>query len=141
MTSVPYIIAGIVVLLILSVLIAKVVRLFKRPEMVGLEPVQIKESWAQIQAVSTQGIMGAKMAVIEADKLLDNALKAMFMPGETLGERLKVAAYKYPKIRDVWPAHKLRNQLVHDAAFEISPRQAAQALRDFERALKVLNVL
>ncbi|HEU0050792.1 MAG TPA: hypothetical protein VFQ60_01920 [Patescibacteria group bacterium] len=141
MSFVPYLVAAIVLILIVSVLVSKIQKLFQRPEMIGLEPEQAKEKWEEVKRMSDQGVMGAKIAVIEADKLLDNALKAMFMPGETLGERLKVAAYKYPKIRNVWPAHKLRNQLVHDASFEITPRQAKEALRGFEDALKTLHVL
>jgi hypothetical protein len=65
----------------------------------------------------------------------------MMLPGETLGERLKSAAYKYPNIRQVWGAHRLRNQLVHDSAFELSLRQAKGALRDYQAALKTLNVM
>jgi hypothetical protein len=138
---IPYLIAAIVIVTVVGILIHRILRALRRPELFQMDREKIKETWAQIQNVSGQGTMGAKMAVIEADKLLDMALKSMLMPGETLGERLKVAAYKYPSIRNVWPAHKLRNQLVHEATFEISPRQAKQALNDFEKALKILNVM
>ncbi|MBM3204586.1 hypothetical protein FJZ48_01235 [Candidatus Uhrbacteria bacterium] len=138
---IPYIVAGLVLVTVVGILIHKVLRALRRPDLHYLDRNKIKETWQQIQTMSEQGNMGAKVAVIEADKLLDLALKSMLMPGETLGERLKVAAYKYPSIRNVWPAHKLRNQLVHEATFEISPRQAKQALNDFEKALKSLNVM
>jgi len=85
--------------------------------------------------------MGAKLALLEADNLLDSGLKSIMMPGETLGERLKVAGYKYPNLKNVWWAHKLRNQLAHESSFQISQRQARQALDEFERALKTLNIL
>jgi hypothetical protein len=78
---------------------------------------------------------------MEADKLLDHVLKSMSFPGETMAERLKLAEYKYASLRQVWPAHKLRNQLVHDPAFDMSVRQAKFALKEFKDALKVLNVL
>ncbi len=81
------------------------------------------------------------MAIVEADKLLDSSLKSMTIPGETLGERLKFASYKYPELRKVWFAHKLRNQLVHEASFEISVGQAKSALHEYKKALKVLHVL
>ncbi len=141
MDLVPYLVAVLVIMIVVGVLIHKLLRAIRRPELYGMEREKIQETWQQIQQLSTQGVMGAKLSVIEADKLLDQALKSMMMPGETLGERLKVAAYKYPQIRNVWPAHKLRNQLVHDAAFEITSRAAHQALHDFENALKTLNVL
>jgi hypothetical protein len=63
------------------------------------------------------------------------------MPGMTLGERLKMAQYKYPKLKNVWWAHKIRNQLVHEASFQLSTRMASQALDEFEKAFKILNLL
>lgn len=112
-----------------------------RPELLGLSREQIAERWKQIRLTSQQGLMGAKLAIMEADTLLDSGLKSMMMPGDTLGERLKVACYKYPKLQNVWWAHKLRNQLAHETAFQISQRQAEQAMDEFEKALKTLNVL
>ncbi len=112
-----------------------------RPELTGLTREQIALRWTQIRETSKQSIMGAKLAILEADTLLDSGLKSMMMPGDTLGERLKVACYKYPKLRDVWWAHKLRNSLAHESTFQISTRQAEQAMNEFEKALKTLNVL
>lgn len=116
-------------------------RLMFRPELLGMTREQIAERWKQIRLTSQQGLMGAKLAIMEADTLLDSGLKSMMMPGDTLGERLKVACYKYPKLQNVWWAHKLRNQLAHEASFQISAREAARAMDEFERALKTLNVL
>ena len=121
--------------------IQKLLRSLRRPEMYGMSRERVVETWAQILSTAEQGIMGAKLAVMEADKLLDAALKSMVLPGETLGERLKSAQYKYPDIRRVWGAHRLRNQLVHDSSFQISIGQAKRALKDYEAALKVLNIL
>ncbi len=132
---------GLVLVVILGVLFQKALRMLSRPEMIGLTPEKIRSTWEEIEKSSDSSLMGAKLAVIEADKLLDGVLRSMVIPGETLGERLKMAEYKYPAIRNVWPAHKLRNQLVHDSTFELSIAQAKRALKGFEAALKVLNVL
>ena len=77
----------------------------------------------------------------EADALLDHALKSLAMPGATMGERLKFAAYKYPKISRVWNAHRLRNQLAHEASFYLDPSMAKSAIRDFKDALRLMSVL
>jgi hypothetical protein len=113
----------------------------RRPEMIGMTPERVREQWQGIVKTSDQGVMGAKISIMEADKLLDHVMKSMMIPGDTMGERLKTGQYKYPDLRNVWPAHKLRNQLVHDAAFEITTGAAKRALRDFEAALKALKVL
>jgi hypothetical protein len=130
----------IVVALIAVIGIATAFRAFTRPRLEDLDPKRLREMWVEIEKTSDHGLMGAKLAVVEADKLLDTVLRKMHFPGETMGERLKMAAYKHPAISRVWPAHKLRNQLVHDATFEISVRQAKSAVRDFYEALKALNI-
>ena len=116
-------------------------RRLTRPEMIGLSREEMKKRWIEVRKTSQQGLMGAKLAIMEADTLLDSGLKSMMMPGETLGERLKVACYKYPSLRNVWWAHKLRNSMAHEVSFQISSREAARAIDEFERALKTLNVM
>ncbi|MDQ7814934.1 MAG: hypothetical protein RDU25_03990 [Patescibacteria group bacterium] len=139
-----YLIAGILLLVVLLVIIFgiwKLKRWLTRPEMFGMTREQMRKRWDGIRETSKMNIMGAKLAIFEADTLLDSGLKSLLMPGETLGERLKVACYKYPNLRRVWWAHKLRNHLAHDSSAQISVREANQALDEFERALKILNVL
>ncbi len=117
-------------------------RLFLTPRLEGLDRAGILARWNEIERQATDGNeMNLKIAVMEADKLLDHALKALAMPGTTLGERLKYAAYRYPKIRQVWGAHRLRNQLAHESAFYLEPSMARRAIRDFKDALKLLNLL
>jgi hypothetical protein len=120
-------------------------RFFRRlfvPKLQGMDRGVIQARWDEIERMaSAGGEMNLKMAVMEADKLLDYALKAMAIPGTTLGERLKFAAYKHPNIRNVWNAHRLRNQLAHEASYYLDPGFARKALRDFKDALRLLNVL
>jgi hypothetical protein len=140
----PYVLYAAIVVAAFIILVAFVVWLKKkltRPEMVGMTREEIAARWVEIRKTSQQGLMGAKLAIMEADTLLDSGLKSMMMPGETLGERLKVACYKFPKLKNVWWAHKLRNSLAHEASFQISQGEARRALDEFEKALKTLNVL
>jgi len=98
--------------------------------------------WKEVESLlDAPGEMSLKLAVIEADKLLDHALKAMAMPGETLGERLKFAAYKYPKLKDVWWAHRVRNRLVHEASYRLDRTIARRAIRSFRQALKMIGAI
>ncbi|MEO5927449.1 MAG: hypothetical protein ABIO72_01975 [Patescibacteria group bacterium] len=136
-----WVIIGLILVILVIYGIWKLARRLTRPETHGLTREQVAERWKTIRQTSQQGQMGAKLAVMEADTLLDSALKSLLMPGTTLGERLKMACYKYPKLKDVWWAHKIRNQLVHEATFQLSTRMAAQALDEFEKAFKILNLL
>lgn len=138
---VALVVVGLIVLVLFVGLAMTLRRMLGRPELHGLSQEQIRVRWQEIETISQTGLMGAKMAVVEADNLLDSALKSLMMPGETMGERLKFAGYKYPEIRHVWTAHRLRNQVVHEATFELTIGQARAAIHDFKKALKTLNVL
>lgn len=117
-------------------------RLFAGNRLDGMDRKAIQARWTEIERMlETGGEMHLKIAVMEADKLLDHALKAMAMPGKTLGERLKYAAYKYPNIRNVWGAHRLRNSLAHEASFYLDPSMAKRAVKDFKEALRTLHLL
>ncbi len=113
-----------------------------RAELYGITREQVHTRWQKIIETSKQGgDMGLKLSIIEADNLLDAVLKSLVIPGDTLGERLKVACYNYPKLKNVWWAHKLRNNIVHDHAFQLRNSDARRALSDFESALKELKAM
>ena len=102
----------------------------------------IKKRWEEIEKLLNQpGEMNYKLAVLEADKLLDYILKSMSMPGKDLGERLRFACFKYNGLKRVWWAHALRNQLVHEATFSLNYGTAKRAVKTFETAFKQLGAL
>ncbi|MFC1612305.1 hypothetical protein ACFL29_00440 [Patescibacteria group bacterium] len=102
----------------------------------------IKDKWEEIEELmNSSTALSWKMAVIEADKLMDSALKMAKMRGETMGERLKFAVYKHPKIRSVWQAHILRNDLVHETGRTLNNSEAQKAIKTFKEGLKLLGAL
>lgn len=83
-----------------------------------------------------------KIAVIEADKFTDDALKTGGYPGESMGERLMlIEPGQLLSLQGLWDAHKLRNLLVHDARYQINHRQAVLAIEAFEASLRELGAL
>ena len=81
------------------------------------------------------------MAVVEADKLLDKALREMGTAGNNMGERLKRSSGKFTQLNAVWHAHKLRNQIAHEHGFNVEYLQAKRALNSFRQALKDLGAI
>lgn len=72
-----------------------------------------------------------RMAIIEADTLLDQLTKDAGFVGDTLGERLKSADPGLFRTLDfAWDAHKLRNQIAHQGSNLVVSRL------EFERAIK-----
>jgi len=83
-----------------------------------------------------------KLAILEADKTLDEALKAAGFIGENIGERLKqVNKAQLPNIEEVWEAHKLRNRLVHETDFKLNRSLARKALLIYEKTFEDLGLL
>ena len=83
-----------------------------------------------------------KLAVIEADKFVDDVLKTAGFAGESMGERLMlIKPDQIMNLQYLWDAHKLRNLLVHDANFCLTHQQALFAVNAFESVLKELSAL
>ncbi len=107
-----------------------------------LDKTGIKKRWQEIEAMlDGPGEMNYKLAVMEADKLLDYVLKSMSMSGKDMGERIRFATFRYSRLRKVWWAHVLRNQLVHEATFSLNHTMAKKAIKTFEHALRELGAL
>lgn len=83
-----------------------------------------------------------KLAIFEADKVLDEVLRLAGFPGETLGDKLKnIKQEKLPNIQDVWEAHKLRNRLAHETDFKLNRDIAERALTIYEQTFRDLGLL
>ena len=78
-----------------------------------------------------------KHAILDADKLLDYALKKKGYQG-TLGEKLKKSKSRFSDLNGVWFAHKLRNKVAHELD-EININEAKRALKHFKKALNDLG--
>jgi hypothetical protein len=84
---------------------------------------------------------GMALAIIDADKLLDDALKKRHFRGKTMGERLVAAQRQLSDNDAVWFAHKLRNRLVHETNVRLKKRDVQKALAGFRQGLRDLGAL
>lgn len=83
-----------------------------------------------------------KVAVIEADKLVDDALARAGFSGETFGDRLSnIQPGTLLALDGVWWAHKIRNRLAHEADYFLRYTEARQAIGYYEAALAELQLL
>ncbi|OGJ66118.1 hypothetical protein A3A67_04475 [Candidatus Peribacteria bacterium RIFCSPLOWO2_01_FULL_51_18] len=95
---------------------------------------KIRASW--LHAV---GQVNPTLKIVEADKVLDEALKLLGYSG-SLGDKLKSAGPRFKHQSDLWSAHKLRNRLVHELNSVPKADEVSGALRIYERALKELGL-
>jgi len=120
----------------------KAVATFFKSREYDLDKQGIKKRWQEIEnMLKRPGEMNYKIAVMEADKLLDYVLKSMTMSGKDMGERIRFASFRFDRLRKVWWAHVLRNQLVHEATFSLDHATAKRAIKTFRHALEELGAL
>jgi len=102
-----------------------------------------KRRWAAIQEhFFTGSDNDLKIAILEADKVLDDTLRGAGIQGSTLGDRLKrVKPSQLPDIDEIWQAHKLRNQIAHENDFKLKRDLAERTLGIYEKALRELKIL
>jgi hypothetical protein len=129
----------IVVVVIVAVLIALGGRYLKRrPKKLNLADFQ--ERWQ-----SAQGLCAKQetwpLAIINGDKLLDDALKKLKYKGKTMGERMVSAQHDIQDNDSMWFGHKLRNKLVHEDMKKLKKKDVMTALIGFREALKDLRAL
>jgi hypothetical protein len=104
---------------------------------------QIKNAWDDIERhFFTGNDNDLRIALIEADTLLNETLRGAGIQGSQLGDRLKkVQPSQLPNLEEVWGAHKLRNRIAHEANFVLKRDLAERALTVYEKALEHLGVL
>ena len=83
-----------------------------------------------------------KLAIIEADKLVDDILKVAGYPGETMGDRLmSIELGQLESLNGLWEAHKIRNKLVHETSYFLRFAEAQRAFQLYEKTLKELQAI
>lgn len=83
-----------------------------------------------------------KLAIIEADIILDEILKQRGYAGNSLGERLKsVSPQQLNSLNDAWEAHKIRNRIAHDGAdFILTKRVVEDTINAYRRVFTEFGV-
>jgi len=79
--------------------------------------------------------------VLNADKLLDQALRDRGISGKTMAERMKSCQGKWTNGNGLWAAHKVRNRLAHETDATIDYERARQALVAYKQGLKDLGAI
>lgn len=83
-----------------------------------------------------------KLAIIEADIILDELLKEAGYIGASLGERLKsISPTQLQSLDDAWQAHKVRNQIAHAGSdFVLTKKLAEDTIKQYRRVFYELGI-
>jgi len=132
------ILSVVAVIIILALVIGSGILLKRRPRHLNKEYYQ--NHWQTLQSLLKDKSTWP-LAIIDADKLLDDALKRSHYKGKTMGERLVAAQRDIGDNDGVWFGHKLRNRLVHENNVKLSKKTVKEALLGIRGALKDLGAL
>jgi hypothetical protein len=116
---------------------------------VGEEAVQaevtgpLRERWNEVLShLDSAQEAQWKVAVIEADKLVDDAMTRTGFAGETFGDRLtNIEPGMLVSLDGLWWAHKIRNRVAHEMDYFLRYTDARQAIGYYQQALEELQLL
>ena len=86
--------------------------------------------WEEVQRlIISENESDLKLAVIEADKMLDELLTVLGYQGMTIGDKLlAVEKGDMQSLDDAWEAHKFRNKIAHETGFQVTQREARRII-------------
>lgn len=132
------------IFLVITVLIIAIVGViylvFTRPAGPSLNRQKYQRQWLAIEnSLQRDNMDSYQIAILNADKLLDRALRDKHYRGETMGERMKSAQKVWRNANYIWGAHKVRNQLAHETEYVLTREVALRSLSAYKQALKDLG--
>lgn len=104
---------------------------------------KITKIWNKILKRLDSGLESEyKLAIVEADDLLDASLKKMGYAGQGLAERLnKLTSASLANIDNIYEAHKMRNNIVHNPDYHFSLEEAKTTMGEYQKAFDSLQIL
>jgi hypothetical protein len=84
-----------------------------------------------------------RLAIIEADIMLEGLLDSLGYAGLTIGDKLKQASPQFFKpLEDAWQAHKVRNEIAHKGTdFVLTSRLARETLERYRRVFEEFSII
>jgi hypothetical protein len=108
------------------------------------ESISVLPAWsALMERARLASPEAAPLLLIEADKLVDDALKQMGVAGDTMLERLQrlVRSRELKTLESFWRAHKVRNNIAHTPNYSVSRAEIEKHLASYGAFLKELGCL
>lgn len=101
------------------------------------------KAWGKLMARLNTGLESEyKLAIIEANSLMDDVLQKMGYKGDSLGEKLKnVPSLVIPNIKEIAQAHRVYSNIVHDPDYRLSLEETRENLAVYEKTFQDLQIL
>ncbi|MCX6701669.1 MAG: hypothetical protein NTX96_00530 [Candidatus Zambryskibacteria bacterium] len=84
-----------------------------------------------------------RLAILEADIMLNTLLDNLGLPGETMADKLKaVEKSDFTTIDNAWEAHKIRNQIAHEGAtFVMNQQESKRVISLYQSVFEEFRII
>lgn len=112
------------------------------PPEFGNKKNKLRAKWNKVkEKLKSKNESDYKVAIIEADNIIDDLIARMNYKGENMGERLdNITSGQIENIEDLRKAHEVRNRIIHDESFVLTKEEAEKTMNIFEDFLKFFMV-
>ncbi|MDO8619981.1 MAG: hypothetical protein Q7R64_01370 [bacterium] len=110
----------------------------------GGEDNPVQKRWDRVQThLHSENESDWRLAVLEADVLLDEMVTHMGYHGDSLGEKLKgIEKSDFLTLDGAWEAHAVRNKIAHEGAtFALTEREAKRVIKLYEEVFKEFHYI
>ena len=104
----------------------------------------VNPRWAHVEdLLNSPNSSDWRLAIIEADSILEGLLEEKGFPGIGIGERLKnISPGNLASLQAAWEAHLVRNRIAHEGLeFELTERDARRTISLYEMVFRELGFL
>lgn len=104
---------------------------------------KMQKRWDEVgERMRTGNVSQFKVAILEADSIVDDILSKIGYPGGNMTERLsQLRPGQLDYQEELLEAHQTRNKIVHDENFVIDERLAQETIDVYEKFLRYLEFM
>ncbi|MBI2474620.1 MAG: hypothetical protein HYV68_02880 [Candidatus Taylorbacteria bacterium] len=105
---------------------------------------QPNKRWVRIvKHLDSENESDWRLAILEADLILEEMLDKMGYPGDTIADKLKgIEQSDFNTINDAWEGHRIRNLIAHEGGnFRITNREARRVVSLYEKVFKEFHFI
>ncbi len=108
-----------------------------------INPPKRNQDWDKIlKLIGSENPNDWKLAIIEADKILEMVVNTFTVPGDNIGDKLKnIEKSDFTTLDEAWQAHKVRNRIAHEHNFHLGQREARLAIDNFAKVFQEFDFI
>jgi len=132
-----------ILLLIVRGLSGDIQKTIKGTKMPIASQKRMRKMWDKIEKrLLTENFAQYKVAILEADNLVDEILLKIGYKGNNMVERLKDAdSQQIEEVDDILKSHQIRNKIIQDKNFIINKKEAEQAIKPYRSFLENFEII